>query len=256
MSKHVLLNNVDHKDLRIITTRGAEYGDNVMLAATFPAEFRNLQAHYPIVFRKNAQGQFEPVALLGFKEGQNLFLTEQYRARVHRDASLIAEDARPSSGWDATYIPMTLERLPFLIGFSHDRQPMMHIDLAHPRVSRTQGEPIFREHGGNTEFLERMSSLLLAIHNGLAATEHFIGALLQHDLLESFVLDIQLNDGSQNRLAGFYTIKEERLLDLNGATLEQLNRAGHLQAIYMALASLSHFRALIERVNKLNAGDR
>jgi hypothetical protein len=236
MSKHVLLNNVDHKDLRIVTTGSAEYGDNVMLAATFPAEFRNLQAHYPIVFRKNAQGQFEPVTLLGFKEGQNLFLTEQ--------------------GWDATYIPMTLERLPFLIGFSHDRQPMMHIDLDHPRVSRTQGEPIFLEFGGNTEFLERMSSLLLAIHNGLAATESFIGALLQHELLESFVLDIQLNDGSQNRLAGFYTIKEERLLDLNGAALERLNRAGHLQAIYMVIASLSHFRALIERVNKLNAGDR
>jgi hypothetical protein len=236
MSNHVLLNNVDHKDLRVITTRSAEYGDNVMLAATFPAEFRNLQAHYPIVFRKNAQGQFEPVALLGFKDGQNLFLTRQ--------------------GWDAAYIPMTLERLPFLIGFSSDREPMMHIDLDHPRVSRTQGEPIFREFGGNTEFLERMSSLLLAIHQNLGATEHFIGALLQHDLLESFVLDIQLNDGSQNRLAGFYTIKEERLLDLNGATLERLNRAGHLQAIYMAIASLSHFRALIERVNKLHAGER
>jgi hypothetical protein len=43
---------------------------------------------------------------------------------------------------------------------------------------------------------------------------------------------------------------------LNGAALERLTRAGHLQAIYMAIASLSHFRALIERVNKLNAGDR
>lgn len=236
MSKHVLLNNVDHKDLRVITTRSAEYGDNVMLAATFPGEFRNLQTHYPIVFRKNAPGQFEPVALLGFKDGQNLFLSKH--------------------GWDATYIPMTIERLPFLIGFSADRQPMMHIDLDNPRVSRSQGEPIFREFGGHTELLERMSSLLLAIHQGLATNEPFIGALLQYELLESFVLDIQLNDGSQNRLAGFYTIKEERLLDLNGAVLERLNRAGHLHAIYMAIASVSNFRALIERVNKLNADER
>lgn len=236
MSKNVLLNNVEHKHLRVITTRSAEYGDNVMLALTFPGEFRNLQAHYPIVFRKNAQGQFEPVTLLGFKDGQNLFLTTQ--------------------GWDASYIPMTIERLPFLIGFSHDRQPMVHIDLDSPRVSRTQGEPIFREFGGNTDFLERMNSLLLAIHQGLAANEAFIGALLQHDLLESFVLDIQLHDGSQNRLGGFYTLKEERLLNLSGAVLERLNRAGHLHAIYMAIASLSNFRALIDRVNKLNAGDR
>jgi len=236
MSNNVLLNNVDHKDLRVITTRSAEYGDNVMLAATFPGEFRNLQAHYPIVFRKNAQGQFEPVALLGFKDGQNLFLTK--------------------GGWEASYIPMTIERLPFLIGFSHDRQPMMHVDLDNSRVSGTQGEPIFREFGGNTDFLERMSSLLLAIHQGLATNESFIGALLEYELLESFVLDIQLNDGSQNRLTGFYTIKEERLLDLHGAVLERLNRAGHLHAIYMAIASLSNFRALIERVNKLNAGER
>ena len=236
MSNHVLLNNADHKDLRVIAKRSVEYGDNVMLAATFPAEFRNLQAHYPIVFRKNAQGQFEPVALLGFKDGQNLFLGQQ--------------------GWDASYIPMTIERLPFLIGFSHDRQPMMHIDLDHPRVSRTEGEPIFREFGGNTDFLERMNSLLLAIHQGLAANEPFIGALLQYELLESFVLDIQLNDGSHNRLAGFYTIDEERLLDLNGAVLERMHRAGHLQAIYMAIASLSQFRALIDRVNKLHAADR
>jgi hypothetical protein len=233
MSKRVLLNNRDHKELRVITKRGAEYGDNAMLAITFASEFRQIQAHYPIVFRKNPQGQFESVALLGFKDGQNLFLTRQ--------------------GWDAPYIPLTVERQPFLIGFSPDRQPMMHIDLEHPRVSRGAGEPLFREFGGNTEFLERMSSILLAIHQGLAANEAFIGTLLKHDLLESFALDIQLNDGSQNRLAGFCTIHEERLLSLDGATLERMHRAGHLQAIYMALASQSQFRALIERMNKLNA---
>jgi len=233
MTNSVLLNNVDHKDLRVITTRGAEYGDNVMYAVTFPAEFRNLQAHYPIVFRKNAQGQFEPVALLGFQERQNLFLTAQ--------------------GWDATYVPLTVERLPFMIGFDANRQPMMHVDLSSPRLSRNQGEAIFREHGGNSEFLERMNSVLLTIHQGVAGIAPFVDALLARDLLESFVFDIELNNGSQNRLAGFYTINEERLLDLNGAVLEQFNRAGHLQAIYMAIASLSNFRALIERVNTLHA---
>lgn len=236
MTNHVLLNNLDHKDLRVITTRSAEYGDNVMYAITFPAEFRNLQAHYPLVFRKNAQGQFEPIALLGFQERQNLFLSNH--------------------GWDATYMPLTIERLPFLIGFSADQQPMVHVDLDSPRISRTEGQPIFREHGGNTEFLERMNSVLLAIHQGLAGTAPFIAALLEHELLESFVFDIQLNNGSQNRLAGFYTINEERLLGLNGAVLERFNRAGHLQAIYMAIASLSNFRALIERMNTRNAADR
>jgi hypothetical protein len=235
MTNHVLLNNVDHKDLRVITTRSAQYGDDVMYAVTFPAEFRNIQAHYPIVFRKNAQGQFEPIALMGFQERQNLFLT--------------------SRGWDASYIPLTIERLPFLIGFSADKQPMMHVDLDSPRISRTEGELVFRKHGGNTEFLERMSSVLLAIHEGIAAVQPFVAALVEHDLLESFVLDVQLANGSENRLAGFYAINEERLQNLGGEVLERFNRAGYLQAIHMAIASLSQFRALIERMNKRNAGD-
>ena len=235
MTNNVLLNNVDHKDLRVITTRSARYGDDVMYAITFPSEFRNLQAHYPLVFRKNAQGQFEPIVLLGFQERQNLFLTER--------------------GWDATYIPLTIERLPFLIGFSADKQPMMHVDLDSPRISRTEGEAIFREHGGNTEFLERMNSVLLAIHQGIASVQPFVSALLEHELLESFVLDVQLANGSQNRLAGFCAINEERLQGLSGAVLERFNRTGYLQAIHMAIASMSQFRALIERMNKRNAGE-
>lgn len=235
MTNHVLLNNVDHKDLRVITTRSAQYGDDVMYAVTFPAEFRNIQAHYPIVFRKNAQGQFEPIALMGFQERQNLFLT--------------------SRGWDASYIPLTIERLPFLIGFSADKQPMMHVDLDSPRISRTEGELVFRKHGGNTEFLERMSSMLLAIHQGMAAVQPFVAALMEQELIESFVLDVQLANGSENRLAGFYAINEERLQNLSGEVLERFNRAGYLQAIHMAIASLSQFRALIERMNKRNAGD-
>ena len=30
MTNNVMLNNVDHADLRVITQRGAQYGDNVM----------------------------------------------------------------------------------------------------------------------------------------------------------------------------------------------------------------------------------
>ena len=236
MSNTVLLNNIDHQNLRVITGRGAEYGDDVMFALTFPAEFRDLQAHYPIVFRKAADGvSFESLALFGFQEGENLFLGR--------------------SGWDATYVPLAIERQPFLIGVNGD-ELMVHVDLDNPRLSTTAGEAVFKEHGGTTEFLEHMNSTLLAIHQGLQAVPAFIAALLEHELLESFVFDIELDDGSQNRLAGFYAINEERLAGLGATALERLHRAGYLQAIYMAVASLSNFRALIERKNRANAGHR
>lgn len=230
MARHVQLNNIDHRDLRVATERGAAWGDDVMSALTFPAEFRNLQACYPIVFQKAADGSFQPVALLGFQPGQNLFLD--------------------ACGWDALYLPLAIERQPFLIGLSVEGEPMMHIDLDHPRVGKTHGEPLFRTHGGTTEFLDRMASMLQALHEGLQAVPGFVDALLRHELLESFVLDITLDDGAQHRLAGFYTINEERLSRLDGEALAALHGEGNLEAIYMAIASLSRFRDLIERVRR------
>src|SRR3546814_4226752 len=52
----VLLNNIDHRDLRVDARRGARFGDRVMSSVTFPAEFRSVQAHYPIVFRATGDG--------------------------------------------------------------------------------------------------------------------------------------------------------------------------------------------------------
>lgn len=235
MPRPVLLNNVDHADLRIDTRHTAELGDDVMVALTFPAEFRDVQAHYPIVFAKTPDGRtFQPVALLGLREGENLFL----------------EDA----AWDAAYVPLAIARQPFLIGH-HDGEPLIHVDLEHPRVG-THGERVFLEFGGSTDYLERISTTLRTLHEGVQATPAFVDALLAHDLLESFVLDIQLDDGSQNRLAGFYAIHEERLAALHGDVLGVLQRAGHLEAIYMAIASLSQLRALIERVNRRHGGSR
>lgn len=226
MPRHVPLNPTEHRDLRIITTRGAAFGDGMISALTFPAEFRSVQAHYPIVFQKTADGAFQPLALFGLQEGENLFLQGTY--------------------WDAHYLPLAVERQPFLIGRG-SAGVEMHIDLDSPRVSRTAGEALFNEFGGTTPFLERMNALLGQLHAGLSETPAFIAALLDHALLESFVLDISRPEGGQARLAGYYTINEERFAALDAAALGALHQAGHLLPISMAIASLSQFRALIER---------
>lgn len=227
MTRTALLNNIDHHDLRVITRRSAALGDGVMLAHTFPDEFRQLQAHYPIVFQKSADGtSFHPVALLGLQPGQNLFLGPE--------------------GWTADYLPLALEREPFFIGRDGD-ELVVHVDLDSPRLSRDEGEPLFLPHGGTTAYLERIGTVLQTLHQGLQATPAFIEALLAHELLESFVLDIDTPDGGTARLAGYYTVHEERLAALDGAALGRLHQAGHLQAVYMAVASLSQLRGLIAR---------
>lgn len=235
MTRHVQLNNIDHRDLRIDTRRSVALGDGVAYAATFPAEFREIQAYYPIVFRRDATGTFAPLALFGFEEGRNLFL----------------EGER----WDAAYVPLSIERSPFLIGRGGD-DITVHLDLDSPRVRRDAGQPLFREHGGNTEYLDRVSSVLLTLHNGLLRVPAFVDALQAHQLLESFVLDIELDDGSVNRLAGYHTINEDRLRALDAGALGELHAAGHLEPVFMAVASVSNFRDLIDRMNRSRAGRR
>lgn len=234
MAQHVLLNNVEHRDLRVCTGHGARLGDAVMGALTFPGEFRSVQAHYPIVFRREPAGGVLPLALFGLEQGCNLFLD--------------------GDRWDAGYVPLSMQRHPFLIGIA-DGDQLVHMDMDHPRV-RSAGDndtPLFDAQGAASPHLEVARSVLLALHDGMAETPAFVDALERLDLLEPFFLDVQLDDGSLNRLAGFHTINEERLGALDGAALERLARDGHLLPAYMVLASASRFRDLIDRLNRRRA---
>lgn len=236
MPNIALLNNIEHKDLRVITGHRPGLGSDVAWAPTFGAELRALQGHYPIIFRQSDDGQrFEAIALLGFMEDENLFLA----------------DGR----WDAHTMPMLLERQPFLIGRNGD-ELMIQIDLDNPRVSKTEGQPIFKEHGGSSDYLQHVNDVLSTIHHGVQANVGFIEALMRHQLLEGFTFDLTLDDGSQHRLAGFFTIAEERLAGLDTAVVGELHKAGYLQQIYFAMASLSNFRNLVDRKNKRDAARR
>lgn len=241
MTNHVLLNNITHKDLKIITRKSAEFGDNVSGALTFPTEFRDIQSEYPIFFQKDEHGQFQAIAVFGFENGQNLFLDE--------------------NGWNASYIPAVLDRGPFLIGFQSEQQngetvrvPMIHINMDDARVSKNdEGDAVFLPHGGNSQYLERVSRMLIAIHEGVETSKVMFNAFTQLELIEPFTIDIQLNNGESHKLVGYYTINEEKLYQLDKDTLNQLNGTGLLFAAYMVIASMANVRKLVDKRNRLLA---
>lgn len=239
MTRPALLDNITHRHLRLHTERAAHLGDDRHFALALPAEFRQLQAHFPIVFQAVDGGsQFQPIVLMGLEEGQNLFLG--------------------SGGWEVPVVPMAMQRDPFLIGRSEGDALQLHIDMDSPRIVRPEegevGTAVFMPHGGHSEYLDHVVSLLEHLHAHAQALPAFIEALTAHQLLEPFMLDITLADGSEGRLSGLFTIHEERLAELPGAVLERLQRDGWLLPIYMQLASLSRLQDLVDRQNRRARG--
>mgnify|MGYP003324736331 FL=1 len=235
MANHVLLDNINHKDLKIISKRSADLGDNIPSVVTFPFEFRDIQTNFPICFCKDSEtGKFYTAALFGFEEKENLFLE--------------------GDQWDAAYTPLMLERQPFFIGKQQaqngEEQRLIYIDMDSPRVSSNQGQQLFLEQGGTSEYLQRISSILEAIYQGQQQTNEFVELMLKYDLIESFTLKVELNDATQNQLQGFYTINEDTLNGLSAEVITELMASGYLQAAYMVIASMSNFRSLIERKNR------
>jgi hypothetical protein len=174
--------------------------------------------------------------MFGFAEQENLFLDV--------------------SGWHASYVPMSIRRRPFLIGFQEQvidgvaqDNVVVHIDMDSPRVSTTSGEPIFLPQGGQSEYLIEMSEVLGGVHNGHQDNEQFIEALLALSLIESVEIKVELDDGSKNELQGLYTINEEAFLALDNLDFLSLNGKGYVEAIYMLLASTGNLSHLIKRKN-------
>lgn len=239
MARFEILNNIDHKNLKVRVERSAELGDNLWFATTFPTEFRSVQRHYPIFFVKNQEtGEFQAAAMFGVEKGENLFLNDR--------------------GWDASYIPLDVMRQPFLIGLQQQREsgsapaePLISVDMDNPRVNKDLGEPVFLEHGGHSPYLEQISSILKVLHAGMRHVRPFFQMIEDMDLIESFVLDAQLSDGSEHRLSGFYTVNDEALKELPGEHLERLHNKGFLEAVYMVIASMSNLPLLLDRKNLL-----
>ena len=239
MQQHVLLNHRDHADLRIVDDFTTEFETGVNFSMVFTTEFRDIQSEFPIFFQKNPKtGAFYAVALFGLEPGENLFLNKD--------------------GWDGDYVPMMLQKQPFFIGNaktkvtqekeSKDETSMVvTMDPASPRISKTDGHKLFNPDGSVTEFLTKKMDVLERVHQGNQHTEDFVAALVEHELLEQFVLELNLHDGSTKQMLGFYTVKEEAVQALKGDVLEQFSEKGFLMPLFMVLASHANVRELIRR---------
>jgi len=223
MANIALLNTQTHRTLKVQSGTSAVWGDAQRFVPVIVGEFPFLAAHYPILLTKDSDtGQLFVGAMLGFDEGENLFL----------------EESRP---YDA-YRPLNLQRGPFFTAGSD-----IAIDLDHPRVG--QGQPLFEDDGKPSAYLKSVMALFQELRPGLERTKLFVETLMALKLVEPMDIDVGFDDGTSRVLQDLYTINQEALRALPDDKVVELFRRGYLQLIYLMIGSLKQVPVLARRKN-------
>lgn len=236
MNQVKILNNIEHANLHVVTQQRAEFGDNKMCVAVTLSELRNVQNHYPILFYPDATSQkYHPMAIFGFEQNENLFLT--------------------SKQWSDTYVPAMMRKGPFSIGTQHtsDGQEnfIISIDESDPRVSPSQGEPLFLPHGGASDYTLSIAESLNQLREDQPITDEFTQFLHANALLTPVNIEFESEGFAGIKLTGFYTIDEEKLTALSPQQLAVMAQKGFLHGAYFAIASLSNLATLMKMKQSL-----
>lgn len=225
MTNIIPLDSQAHRSLRVHAIASAKYGDNQRFVQVIVSEFPHLVVHYPILLSKDATtGAFYCGAMLGFEEGENLFL-------------------KNGEGHEG-YRPLNLQRVPFY-AYGSD----LAIDLDHPRVTADEGELLFNVQGGPTRYLQSIATTFGELKPGIEMTKRFIDTLMELKLVEPVDFEMEFDDGSARVVTGLYTISQDALRDLPDATVVELFRRGYFKPIYLMIASLKQVQVLAQRKN-------
>ncbi|NJM49533.1 MAG: SapC family protein [Sphingomonadales bacterium] len=229
MAKIALLNNVEHQDVKLNPAYGADHGGGVNQMLIYPSEFEEIQREFPILFRKDDEGRFFSVALLGFDRDENLFLAQDQ--------------------WVSHYIPAMSKTGPFSIGLGEaaggQSEPAILIDMDDGRIGRDSGLPLFLTHGGNSPYLNQIMAALQIVYHGPAENDAMFAVLQELQLVAPLQLQVRLSEDDRIDFSDVFAVSAQRFAQMHGAELERLHRAGFLGAALWMLSSLENINRLI-----------
>jgi len=194
-------------------------------------EFRFAAAHYPVVFSDDAVPM--PLAVLGFREGQNLFVDGEGK-------------------WaEGAYVPAYVRRYPFVIGQGAKAdEPILYLDrecdILVDLKKEPDADPLFAE-GAPGERVKQALEFCGAFQQQAPLTQAFVDAIAKHSLLEAKEIRLDLPKGKQQLLTGLRIIDEAKFTALPDEEFLNWRRQGWVAAVYWHWASMDNFRRLVAR---------
>ncbi len=223
-----VLNPQRHGGLKIGTPPDQSFAAHTNSVPLVGVEFVECCREYPVVFAQGENGTFNPVAVLGLENSENLFLDE-------------------GLAWKANYVPAFVRRYPFVLGDNpqNPTQPWVCVDESCPWLGEDQGEPLFVGDKPSV-FLNQTLSFLTDYNLQSQRTVDFCSKLVDLGLLKEQQAQATA-DGKSFTLSGLWAVDEAALLQLDADKVQELFKSGELAWIYFHLASLANFRRLAER---------
>ncbi len=233
----VALNEGQHKDLRLkpLSQCSAAYGfaRTANSVPIVPVELAEVAREYPIGFVVAPDGGYLPVALLGLRDQENLFVT-------------------PDGMWSAHYIPAFVRRYPFVPATGPKGDLLVGIDAEAECLRGTEGEALFVD-GKPGKALEQAMGYLREFHAAGVAGAAASKRLAARGLLREVGTLAQLPNGERFQLSGLHVIDEEKLRALDQSAVFEMFKSGDLQLVYAHLMSLGNLQRLVDRlVERLN----
>jgi hypothetical protein len=254
-SRPVLLSREQHRHKRIKAPRGygfAARSNSLFLAGV---EFAQASKEYPIVFTQMGQGKVVPVAILGLREGENLFVDVAPVEQL--EPSKPSASSQPSEfAWQARYIPAFVRRYPFVLAELQGQQLGVCIDEGYAGFvdAPSDGEALFDSQGNNSAYLQGALDFLNRYQVEFLRTERFCQRLQELGLLAEMNAKIDMTDGRSFNVAGLRVIDERKLVQLPDAQALALVRSGELSWAYAHLLSLDNLNVLVDRLAQRKGG--
>ena len=179
---------------------------------------------YPIAF--TTEGGARPVAVVGLREDENLFVDEQ-------------------GNWQTgAYVPAYVRRYPFILAEYGEGGGVQLCIENDPEVLVAEGgRPLFFD-GEPSRLVRSAFDLCKSLRAADLATSPFVEALVACGVLEGRSAIIQLPAGGDLKMAGFATIDEAKLRALPEEAFLLLRRQGWLSAIYAQIHSTLNWAKL------------
>jgi hypothetical protein len=221
----VALNRDQHQQVKFTPVKDYSFTSEINSVPLTAIEFFEASRDLPVLFSKDQEDNYFPVALLG--------LTNKGHALTDSDGK-----------WNANYVPAFIRRYPFVL----NNEGTVFFDQASGLISDEEGSGLFAEDGKNSETLDNIVTFLNHFDSEHKRTVEFCAALKEQALYKPFNLQVMPKDSDKPlRLEGLFVVDDKKFDSLDTEIVSEWFKKAYIAWVYAHLHSLGAIQKIAQK---------